>query len=144
MCYRVYISTDSAEDLTARNSELLMFKKTSDLDPHYCSHLLEYPAKWFVGSKSACSCTFRHLYSIELGFGETADWYPEEADFIDATGELYDTLASLLSSGSHVDLLDQWEGADCQTITTINVSLDAVSRKAFRMFENHIFKLGIT
>jgi hypothetical protein len=142
MCYSVYISTDSAEDLTARNTELLRFKKMSELHPGHCSHLLEYPTTWFVGSKSECSCTFRHLHSVELGFGEPVDWYPEEPDSLAATGELYDTLVSLLSSESHVDLLDHWEGADCQAMTTMDVSIDEVSREAFRMFENHIFKLG--
>ena len=48
-----------------------------------------------VGSKSGCSCTFRHLYSIELGFGEPVDWYPEEPDAIEATIQLASTIRRL-------------------------------------------------
>lgn len=142
MCYSVYLSTDSSADLTARNSPLLRFTRASDVTPNCCIDLLEYPEKWFVGSKSECSCTFRHLHSIELGFGAPVDWFPEEADSIDATGELYDTLSWLLSSGSHVDLLDQWAGADCERIATLEISLGGVSRQAFRMFENHVFRFS--
>jgi hypothetical protein len=141
MCYAVYISTDSPEDLTTRNSDLVRFKKAIDSSTDPCAGLLDYPNQWYVGSKSECSCTFRHLYSVELGFGAPEDWAPEEQDEIDATKELYATLTSLLSSGYLVDLLDRWEGAPPDEIETVDVSLDDVSEDAFRMFENHKFIL---
>ena len=140
MCYEVYLSTDSPEDLTTRNSELVRFRVVDPgTDP--VIRLLDYPQCWYVGSKSECSCTFRHLHSIDLGFGEPVDWYPEEQDEIKATHELYATLSSLLSSGYHVDLLDQWNGAQPVGITTLNVSLNDVPANAFRLFENHKFRL---
>ena len=71
------------------------------------------------------------------------DWYPEEQDEIDATRQLYVTLTFLLSSGYQVDLLNLWHGAQSTTITTLDVSLDEVSEKAFRLFENHKFRLHL-
>ena len=141
MCYEVYLSTNSQEDLTFRNSELVRFKRVADpsTDPSLC--LLDYPNSWYVGSKSECSCTFRHLHSIELGFGEPVEWYPEEQDELEATRELYATLASLLSSGHHVDLLDRWSSALPEDIKTLDVSLGNVPENAFRLFENHKFRL---
>ena len=141
MCYEVYISTDSQEDLATRNSELLRFKRVADLSTDPGILLLDFPNRWYVGSKSGCSCTFRHLHAIELGFGEPVDWYPEEQDEIDATRQLYVTLIFLLSSGYQVDLVNLWHGAQPTDITTLDVSLGEVSEKAFRLFENHKFRL---
>jgi len=141
MCYEVYLSTDSQEDLTIRNSELVRFKRVADPSTDPSMRRLDFPNHWYVGSKSECSCTFRHLHSTELGFGEPVDWYPEEQDEIKATRELYATLTSLLSSGYQVDLLDQWNGAQPASITTLNVSLNDVPESAFRLFENHKFRL---
>lgn len=145
MCYSVYLSTDSDEDLSLRNSELVRFKCLDDpndkdaQDP--CLSLLDYPHRWYVGSKAECSCTFRHLYSIELGFSEPVDWYEEEQDQIDATKELYVVLAAILSSGHHCDLVDRWEGAEPDSIKILDVSVTDVSHDAFRLFENHKFRL---
>jgi hypothetical protein len=69
------------------------------------------------------------------------DWYPEEQDELNATRELYTTLTSLLSAGYQVDLVNLWHGAQPTDITTIAVSLGEVSEKAFRLFENHKFRL---
>jgi len=143
MCYEVYISTDSQEDLTTRNSALLRFKRVADPDIDPGILLLDFPHRWYVGSKSECSCTFRHLYSLELGFGEPIDWYAEEQDEINATCELYATLTMLLSSGYHVDLLDQWNGSQPIDIKTLDVSLNDVSERTFRLFENHKFRLSL-
>ena len=141
MCYSLYISTDSTEDLTELNSELVRFEKItgSIIDP--CIQLLGFPNQWYVGSKTGCSCTFRHLYSIELGFSEPEDWYPEEQDELDATGELYDTFSRLLSAGYRIDCLDSWVRTEPNDIRTIVVSLNEISKKAFRLFENHRFIL---
>ena len=141
MCYEVYLSTDSQEDLTTHNSELVRFRRVADPSTDPGIRLLDFPHYWYVGSKSECSCTFRHLYSVELGFGEPVDWSPEEQDEIKATRELYATLSSLLSSGYHVDLLDQWNGAQPADITILEVSLGEVPANAFRLFENHKFRL---
>lgn len=141
MCYALYISTDSPEDLSKRNSELVRFDKVTDSNTDPCVRLLDFPNHWYVGSKSGCSCTFRHLISIDLGFSDPVDWYKEEPEELDATRELYFTLADLLSSGHCVDLIDRWEGAQPEDITFLDVSLDDVANTAFRMFENHKFRL---
>jgi len=142
MCYAVYVSTNSPEDLAGRNSELVRFRIVSDSETDPCAALLEFPKRWFVGSKSECSCTFRHTASVELGFTEPVDWYPEDEDALDATRELYRTLKFLVSSGYQVDLVDCWEGAKPADIATADVWLDDVSEAKFRMFENYRFRLG--
>jgi hypothetical protein len=143
MCYSVYLSTDSDEDLGARNSALVRFKAVAHTDVAPYALLLQYRNPWFVGSKAGCSCTFRHLHSIELGFGAPVDWYPEEQDEIDATRELHTTLVDVLSSGHCLDLIDAWEGARVDDIITLDVTLDEVSATTFRLFENHRFRLRI-
>lgn len=80
MCYGVYISTDSTQDLTSHNTNLLRFEKVVDPESDPCISLLEYASRWYVGSKSGCGCTFRHLTSIALGFSEPVDWYKEEQE----------------------------------------------------------------
>ena len=141
MCYSVYISTDSVEDLTARSSELVRFEKVTELSIDPCARLLDFSQRWYVGSKSGCSCTFRHLSTSDLGFSEPVDWYPEEEPALAATHELYSILSSLLSSGYNVDLVDLWETMEPENVTTLDVSLDSVSTAAFRLFENHKFRL---
>jgi hypothetical protein len=103
MCYGVYISTDSKQDLTSYNTDLLRFEKVADPGSDPCISLLEYASRWYVGSKSGCSCTFRHLMSIDLGFSEPVDWYKEDQEELDATVELYAALDSLLTSGHQVE-----------------------------------------
>lgn len=46
------------------------------------------------------------LLSVELGFGEPVDWYPEDEDELRATTELYRVIARLVSAGHQVDCLD--------------------------------------
>ena len=141
MCYAVYISTDSPEDLRRRNSDLVRFEVLDATQRDPCIALLEHVHRWYVGSKTHCSCTFRHLMSIELGFREPEEWYREEQDELDATRELYADLADLLAAGHDVDLIDRWEGARPGDIKAVDVSLDEVSQGAFRLFENHKFRL---
>ncbi len=143
MCYMVYISTDSPKNLAESNSELIRFEKVTDTTSEPCLSVLEFTNKWEVDSKSGCSCTFRHLYinSIELGFSEPVDWYEEGEDELNATGQLYQVLNDIMSSGYHVDLVDRWQGAQPEDITTLEVSFNDVQRRSFRMFENHKFRL---
>ena len=141
MCYAVYISTDSPENMAERNSDLVRFERITDADSDRCTDLLDFPNKWYIGSQSICSCTFRQLSATELGFGEPEDWYEEEQDDLDATGELYRTLNHILCSGYQLDLVDRWEGSQPEDITILDVSLDDVSERAFRMFEDYKFSL---
>jgi hypothetical protein len=141
MCYSIYISTDAPEDFYDHNSELVRFERLSDSNNDQTTVRLEYQHKWYIGSKSGCSCSFRHLMSIELGFSDPVDWYNEEQDDIAATRELYSIFLKILSSGYHIDLIDSWQGAQPKDIKELDVSLSQVSNKAFRLFENHKFKL---
>lgn len=143
MCYSVYISTDSTMDLSERNTDLLRFKRIADSNVDPCTALLDFSNQWYVGSKSECSCTFRHLHTsaVDLGFGEPEDWCPEEQDEIDATKKLFSVIAELVSSGFNLDLVDRWEGSQAKDITTLDVSLAEISEKTFRLFEDHKFRL---
>lgn len=135
MCYELYLSTSSTEDLTKRNSELVHFERPAHLDSGL-AEILTNPTKWFVGSKSRCSCTFRHLAGGDLGFDEPQDWSPEEAENVRATGELYRVITSLVQDGHKVDCLDLWRGTEPPQTRTMVVSLSSVPEKAFRFFEN--------
>lgn len=138
MCYSLYLSTNSSADLTRYNSELLKFKRLDAAEPAALI-ILRHRQRWYVGSKSGCSCALRHLPSVELGFGEPVAWYPEDADELRATAELYRVIARLVSAGHQVDCLDLWAGADLQAISEQVVDLEAVSESAFRLFENYHF-----
>ncbi len=139
MCYLVYISTNFEGDLAQHNSGLISFEKdVSEGDPDIID-LLQYKNRWFVGSKAGCSCTFRHLHSIELGFGEPVEWYAEDPDEIDATRLFYDVMIDLISSGNQVDCIEIWTGTKKDQIKRLEVNLGSISRKAFRFFENHHF-----
>ena len=139
MCYLVYISTDFEGDLSQHNAALIRFEKNfSDVEPEVLE-LLQYKHLWYVGSKAGCSCTFRHLLSIELGFGEPVDWYEEQSDEIEATIFFYDVVAGLISEGSRVDCIAIWEKAQKDQIKRLAVDLLSIPRGAFRFFENHHF-----
>lgn len=88
MCYSVYISTDSPEDLSGRNSELIRFEKVTDSNGDPCATLLDFSNQWYIGSRAGCSCAFRHLTAPELGFSDPVDWYEEQQDDLEATAEL--------------------------------------------------------
>jgi hypothetical protein len=139
MCYIVYISTDFAGDLSRHNSALISFEKDlTNCEPEIRG-LLQYKHPWYVGSKAGCSCTFRHLLSVELGFGEPVDWYVEHPDEIEATKIFYDVVTSLISSGNKVDCIDIWAWTKKDQIKRLGVDLLSISRDAFRFFENHHF-----
>jgi hypothetical protein len=102
---------------------------------------LRYPNRWYVGSKAGCSCGFRHLYSIDMGFGEPVEWYPEDDDDIEATLELIAIIRELVVSGESVDCIDAWEHQNMHPSAEaeLEVNLGEVSDRAFRFFENHHF-----
>ncbi len=134
----LYLSTTSPEDLVLHNSDLINFQRLEIIDDARLV-VLKNQEKWFVGSKSGCSCTFRHLSSVSLGFEEPQDWYPEDEDELNATAELYRVIARLTAAGHQVDCLDIWLGEDEAVIKTEKVNLNRVSEKAFRLFENYHF-----
>ena len=139
MCYMIYLSTDSGQDLSQGDQPpLLMFEKDPER-PEPGIVLLRHPHKWFVGAAGACSCYFRHLSAIELGFGAPEDWYPEDAEDIETTKQFYDMVAGLLSAGNQVDCVSQWVDTPADAITHLDVDLAVVPREAFRFFEDHHF-----
>ena len=141
MCYSLYLSTDSPADLRVYNTDLVRFQKAEDYEykSAFIINLLEFPHRWFVGSRSGCSCTFRHLEATELWFGASEDWYEEGQVNLDATEQLYDVIVRLLRSGQRVDCIDSWAGTEPRDIKTLPVLVDAVPREAFRLFENYRF-----
>lgn len=143
MCYMVYISTDCPDDLSVNTSDFVRFEKPTVEKQCPCPRVLKHEHKWFVGSKSGCSCTFRHLCreSVELGFGQPESWYPEETDGIDATRLLYAILNDLVQRGCRVDLLDCWSGDENENPMPLDVSLSRVPADHFRMFEGRLFNL---
>jgi hypothetical protein len=143
MCYAVHISTDSTMDLSGWNTDLVRFEPVTDRDEDPCVSLLEHRNRWFVGSKSVCSCTFRHLAkeSVELGFREPEDWFPEMRDDIEATLELHAALSRIISSGFTLDLVDCWEGTRPEDITSLDVRLAEIPAESFRLFEGCRFNM---
>jgi hypothetical protein len=137
VCYSICLSTDSDLDLSARNSELIRFSKETIPEPYHS--LLIYPNRWYVGSKSGCSCTFRHLYSVELGFSEPVAWYEESEADIAATLAFVKIVRNLLEWGCQVDCVDAWVGTQREEVTEISVNLDEITDQQFRFFENHHF-----
>jgi hypothetical protein len=136
------LSTNSETDLAAHNTDLVKFSKTLPGVPE--EKYLAHQFKWFIGSKSGCSCEFRHLYvtSVEFGFGEPEDWFPEEASDIEATKQIATTIRALVSSGAEVDCVDAWMHAQqdaAQLAGDVVVNLSEVSDASFRFFEMHRF-----
>lgn len=141
MCYMLYLSTDCAEDLAARSTALLRFEKPDPQLPAPAA--LKNGRAWFVGSKSGCSCTLRHVCrgNTDFDFQEPQDWSPEEPDAIAATKLLYAVLAEIVRGGGQVDLADVWIREGIQPLQPIEVSLSDVSADRFRLFEDHLFTL---
>jgi hypothetical protein len=129
----------SAEDLTVHNSELVRF--TKDLPQIAEVADLRYPNKWHIGSKSGCSRSFRHLHSIELGFGEPVAWYKEALEHIEATIQLIQIIRERVAKGEGVDCIGAWEHQEMYPVAKgrLNVDLSSIKNREFRFFENHHF-----
>ncbi|HRK33429.1 MAG TPA: hypothetical protein PLJ47_02450 [Candidatus Hydrogenedentes bacterium] len=136
MCYALYLSTSSNEDLSVLNSELLLFSRpTAERDFVYLD-LLTNANRWFVGSKSGCSCTFRQFHESDAGFGAPEDWYKEDEDNVAGTLLLYEVIARLINNGDAVDCVNAWDGVCPTLIESKTVSLAEVPANSFRLFEN--------
>jgi len=137
MCYSLYLSTDSSQDLSGENSELICFQKETIADPF--RSMLENERQWYVASRSGCSCTFRHLFSTGLGFSEPEDWYKEDETEIAATKSFIKIVRRLVEKGQKVDCIDAWYGAVKEDIVEMRVNLKDMADEQFRFFENHHF-----
>jgi hypothetical protein len=143
MCYLIYLSTTSPEDLSRLPSKLYHFRPIAKEDDPAIVNLLDNPAQWYLECQyGGCSCHFRHLDGgRETDFFPPADWFPEDAEDIEATRAVYDLLARLLAEGHGVDLVDIWNGTPPEVITVLDVSLSEVGRDSFRFFEHRKFHL---
>lgn len=142
MCYVTLLSTSSAEDLSRHNTMRIRFSR--DLPTLAAADALANEHRWYVGSRAGCSCSFRHLHSVELGFGAPVDWYPEEDDDLLGTLELVTVLRRLVDDGHAVDCVDVWGSVDpaSEPLRTLVVDLDAMEDAEFRLFENHRFEFA--
>ena len=143
MCYLIYLSTTSQEDLRRLPSELYHFRPLTEEDDPAIVNLLDYPVRWYLECQyGGCSCHFRHLVGRDAtDFFPPADWYPEDVDDIEATKGVYDFLTRLLAEENKVDLIDLWNNTPPDAITVLDVSLSEVDRDSFRFFENRKFNL---
>ncbi len=141
MCYMILLSTDSDEDLSKHNVELVQY--TRDMPGLAEEAYVKYPNQWFVESRHGCSCGFRHLHvsSIDIGFGLPEDWFPEESDDIESTLIFVNTVKELLALEAKVDCIDAWDNQDdsCDLSGIINVDLNSMKEGVFRFYENHHF-----
>lgn len=139
MCYMILLSTDITEDLSLHNNSLITFPK--NLPPLAEVNLLAYPHRWFVGSAHGCSCGFRHLYSVELGFSRPEDWLSEESQDIEATLHFVRIVRDMLKRKVRVDCIDDWghESDSAEFDGTLEVNLSQITDQEFRFFENYRF-----
>jgi len=141
MCYSVYLSTDCSDDLSKNNNELIKFKKVDDKAEDPSISLLSHQHIWYVGSQHDCSCGFRHILSLDLGFSEPVDWYEEDSEDIEATKQIYRILKKQIEKGFKVDCVDIWEGTEIKNIKNQIVSFSEVEEIEFRFFENYMFEI---
>lgn len=137
MCYALLLSTTSEEDLARRNNELIHFEQ--NLPEIIACEKLIYQQKWYVSSQEGCSCGFRHLYSVELGFGEPVDWYEENISDIEATKQFISIVRELIHAGYKVECIDAWWSGSELPYREMDVNLDLITDEKFRFFENHKF-----
>ena len=137
VCYLLFVSTTTDEDLAALPSPLYRFVRDPAADTADMKALLAYPHRWFLECQyGGCSCHFRHVMRADdRGFGPPEDWIPEEEDDIESTRAVYDLFARIIGSGHQVDVVDLWEGTPPEDLKQIPVSLGQVPPESFRFLE---------
>ena len=135
------LSTDSDKDLSLANSEFVNF--TRELPGLSEESFLKYPNRWLVEAQDGCSCGFRHLYidSVELGFSEPEDWFPEDKEDIQATLEFIKVIRELIGQKSQIDCIDVWDNQnnECCIQGRLDVNLSTLNDTQFRFFEAYHF-----
>ena len=143
MCYMTLLSTTSLRDLAVFNTPLLQMSRVLPGRPEEV--FLQYAQRWFVGSQYGCSCGFRHLTALELGFGAAEEWMPEDDCDIEATLELVVMLRSLIADGAQVDCIDSWAEDEVQPDVAlagdIAVDLSAIADASFRLYSMYRLSL---
>ena len=143
MCYVLYLSTDCPDDLTRYSSDLMVLASAREGEDESAQETLLHPYRWFVGSKSGCSCTFRYAMDPSIGFGPPVEWSPEEGNEIEATGRFYRLVTELVSAGHAVDCVNLWMG-DGQEVHERTVDLSTVGEADFRFYEGHHVRFART
>jgi hypothetical protein len=149
MCYTIFISTTSPEDFEDLPEALYRFEipnETNDAEP---LSMLRYPNRWYLsGRYGGCSCHFRHesaSNTSQVGpsqqFAPPEDWCPEDEEYVESTGAVYNIFARLIAEGHSLDVLDIWNGEDVSAVKTLGVSLKQVPRDSFQFFENYRFEV---
>jgi len=142
MCYALLLSTTSDDDLSQYDREEMRFSRI--IADHLPLDRLLYPNRWHVGSRTGCSCSFRHLYEPDLGFGVPEEWFPEEDADIQATKIFISLVRTLLAQGAHVDCIDAWDGNSDRPFSQLSVNLSQIHDEEFRFFENHHFDFSLS
>jgi hypothetical protein len=143
MCYSVFLATDADDDLSRHDADGVSFLPAAPEQPG--QHLLQPPQHWTVNA-GTCGCGFRHLHtdSVDLGFSEPVEWFPESDDAIAATRHVIGVIRSLASAGARVECLDLWNGEINGEVPIVIVNLDEVVDPTFRFFEHHRFVFMLT
>ncbi|MFI5387579.1 MAG: hypothetical protein ACHQ50_15835 [Fimbriimonadales bacterium] len=143
MCYSIYISTTTDEDLAALPSTLFRFERDPEAETPAMRDLLAHPHRWFLtGQGGGCSCHFRHVMGeSDFGFGPPVDWYPEDEDDVESTHAVYEVFARVVNSGHQVDVVDMWSDMMPQYVDPMEVSLSQVPAESFRFFDGKRFIL---
>jgi hypothetical protein len=140
MCYVLLLGTDAPDDLSRDNAGGVVFSR--ELPGLPVARELALPHRWFV-RVGTCSCGFRHLYhdSVALGFAEPVDWFPEDADHLEATRHVIQTIRRLWRRGAAVECIDTWEGSGGteRPLETLVVDLRGIRDAEFRFFEGYRF-----
>ncbi len=147
MCYAVFLSTTSSEDLSTLPTDQFRFEAPDSKEDDNALRLLRYPHKWYLACRyGGCSCHYRHLSSdpasSEPWFDPPEDWLPEDGDDVESTMALYDELTRIVNEGHRVDVLDSWNCEGLESVHDLSVSVAEVPRECFRFFQNVRFDLA--
>lgn len=149
MCYTIYLSTTTEEDLSKLTSEVIRFEPILDWVPDpipgeddSLEGLMCHPHLWFLVSRyGGCSCHYRHLgKGSDMRFGPPEDWSPEDDEDVESTQAVYDVFARILREGHELDVLDVWANTPVDSVSTIEVRLSQVPRESFRFFDGTRFQ----
>ena len=141
MCYVLILSTTSDEDLSQFNCDEIKFN--AGVPERLPAERLKHLHKWYVGSRTTCSCTFRHLAGPDFDFGIPEDWFPEDPANIEATLIFVRVVRDLLAKGESVDCIDAWESTLAEAPRLLTVDLGQIRDEEFRFFENHHFEFVV-
>lgn len=144
MCFTVFVSTDSPEDLSQLAPGHFRFRPLLADEVVATDGLLAYAQRWHVsGRHGGCSCHLRHQLERNIEgqglFHEPFEWAPEDESSVVDTAAIYDVFKSLASNGANVDVVDLWNGEYRDGFDTITVSLSDVSSEQFQFVENRRF-----